>query len=267
MGYQIGIIMSDVFISYAREDYPIARLLAEYLHGENLSVFWDREIPVGDTWESFIEKELLRASCVVVLWSTASVASGWVRSEAAVGAERGVLAPALISTVSLPLRFRTIQSANLVGWHGRQNHEGLANLIAAVREFTRLSNEDKFEKPAFALLPGDEPIGILEVELGADQGRSFKLTKRMTSLTIGRSRDCDIVLDDYYISRSHCRIHIEPIDSESRTKYRFTLIDFGSASGTKVNNKPVDRAILQHGDRLQIGSVCFRFRAFNQEPS
>ena len=257
--------MSDVFLSYAREDFPIARLIAEYLHGEGLSVFWDREIPVGETWENFIEKELLRASCIVVLWSTASVASEWVRSEAAVGAERGVLAPALISNVSLPLRFGKIQSANLVGWHGRRDHEGLTNLVAAVRELTGLSKEDKLEKPALAIQPGDESIGILEVELGEDRGRSFELTKRMTSLTIGRSRDCDIVLDDYYISRSHCRIHIEPIDSENRTQHRFTLIDFGSTSGTKVNNKPVDRANLRHGDRIQIGSVCFRFRVLNQD--
>jgi pSer/pThr/pTyr-binding forkhead associated (FHA) protein len=38
------------------------------------------------------------------------------------------------------------------------------------------------------------------------------------------------------------------------------LTDFGSAAGTIVNNKRVDRIDLQHGDRFQIGRVRFRFR-------
>jgi len=59
--------MSDVFLSYAREDATTARQLAEHFREEGWSVFWDREIPVGKTWEDTIEDQLSRATCVVVL--------------------------------------------------------------------------------------------------------------------------------------------------------------------------------------------------------
>ena len=125
--------MSDVFLSYAREDAVTARHLAEHLREEGWSVFWDRQIPVGKTWENTIEEQLSRASCVVVLWSSASIGSDWVRAEAAAAVDRGVLVPALIDRTSPPVRFRIIQSADLLGWQGSRDHLGLTNLIAAVR--------------------------------------------------------------------------------------------------------------------------------------
>jgi pSer/pThr/pTyr-binding forkhead associated (FHA) protein len=88
----------------------------------------------------------------------------------------------------------------------------------------------------------------------------------MTSVTIGRSRDCDFVLDDFYISRSHCRLEIRVTpDPPGPDKYRFTLIDFGSVAGTIVNDQRVDRVDLENGDRIQIGSVRFRFRILDDE--
>jgi hypothetical protein len=133
--------MIVVFLSYAREDFPIARQVAESLREEGWSVFFDPQIPVGSTWDNLIEEQLSGASCVVVLWSSASIASDWVRAEAATAAERGVLAPALIEATHPPLGFRMIQTANLVGWHGRRGHAGLSNLIAAIRAFSQLTKE------------------------------------------------------------------------------------------------------------------------------
>jgi TIR domain/FHA domain len=262
--------MAEVFLSYAREDVAIARQVAERLREEGWSVFWDREVPVGGTWENVIEQQLARASCVVVLWSSASVASDWVRAEAAVAAERGALVPALIDPTNPPARFRMIQTADLVGWQGRGSQVGLANLIAAVRALAGSgrkpnSEESAGQSDAIRRSAGGA-IAIAEIETGEDRGRSLVLTESTTSVTFGRSRDCDFVLDDFYISRSHCRLEVQPIKPgpAEQGRYRFVLIDFGSLAGTMVNNKRIDRVDLQNGDHFQIGSVRFRFRILDE---
>ena len=49
---------------------------------EGWSVFWDRKIPVGKTWEEMLEEEFASACSLVVVWSKHSVKSKWVREEA-----------------------------------------------------------------------------------------------------------------------------------------------------------------------------------------
>jgi TIR domain len=126
--------MADIFISYAREDRVAAQAVARVLAGEGWSVWWDREISVGSEFDRVIEAELASARCVVVLWSTHSTSSDWVRSEADEGAGRGVLVPAVLEEVAVPLRFRKIQSADLRGWKLQSSHDGLDELIRGVRD-------------------------------------------------------------------------------------------------------------------------------------
>lgn len=129
-----GTVGPEVFLSYAHEDVTTAQDVSRRLVHESWSVFWDRQIPVGTTWDDIVEAALDSATCVVVLWSAASRNSEWVRIEANEGAERQILAPALISETKIPLRFRRIQAANLVGWSpAAGDTEGMKALIQAVR--------------------------------------------------------------------------------------------------------------------------------------
>src|SRR5579862_7909324 len=64
--------MADVFVSYANADRNSARALAEALEHYGWSVWWDREIPIGRTWDEVIEEEIARARSVLVLWSASS---------------------------------------------------------------------------------------------------------------------------------------------------------------------------------------------------
>jgi len=258
--------MCDVFLSYSREDLVIAGQVAEHLREANLDVFWDREIPVGKTWESHIEEKLMGARCVVVLWSSNSVASDWVRAEAGEAADRDVLVPATIDATSPPFRFRTIQTADLAEWHGNREHTGIANLTAAARMLAEVDIERE-DDPAQSsqILGSGRPLAIAEVETGLNRGRSVTLTEGMTGVTIGCSHDCDFVIDDDYISRHHCRLLIQPTGHDSRAggQYSFSLIDSGSTSGTRVNGEHVERADLRSGDRVQIGTVRFIFRVLD----
>jgi hypothetical protein len=66
--------------------------------------------------------------------------------------------------------------------------------------------------------------------------------------TIGRGRDCDVVLEDAGISRRHAEIRPGPAG--------WTVADLGSTNGVLVNGQPVDVArALQPGDRVELGST------------
>jgi TIR domain len=104
----------DVFISYAREDRATAERLAHALSKEARSVWWDREIPPGKKFDEVIGEQIGAARCIVVLWSRASVESDWIKGEADEGKRRGVLVPALIENVRIPLGFGRIQAADLI---------------------------------------------------------------------------------------------------------------------------------------------------------
>jgi TIR domain-containing protein len=108
--------MSDIFLSYASSDREAAGALAHRLEREGWSVWWDRQIPPGKAYDDVIEQALLTAKCIVVLWSKASTTSDWVRSEAEEGKQRGILVPALIEESRIPLAFRRIQAADIIGW-------------------------------------------------------------------------------------------------------------------------------------------------------
>ncbi len=125
-------MMTDIFISYAKEDRERAGRLAGALESCGWTVWWDRKINAGQAFDQAIERELEAAKCVVVLWSQNSIASEWVKNEAALAAEREVLVPALIERVKLPLEFRRKQTADLVGWNGDAAHEGFQALCTGV---------------------------------------------------------------------------------------------------------------------------------------
>ncbi len=129
---RIGDVCPTSFISYATEDRERARTLAASLEGRGWSVWWDRKIVPGQSFDQVIERELEAAKCVVVLWSESSITSEWVKNEAASAAERGALVPALIDNVKIPLEFRRKQTADLIGFKGDSSHGGFQALCDGI---------------------------------------------------------------------------------------------------------------------------------------
>jgi hypothetical protein len=120
-------------LSYASEDQTRVRDLAAALEQRGLTVFWDREVPPGQTWHSSIGAALTNARCVVVAWSRHSIASQWVLEEASEGKDRNVLVPVLFETVPLPFGFRAIQAANLIEWRPGRASPAFDDLLEAVQ--------------------------------------------------------------------------------------------------------------------------------------
>lgn len=124
--------MNDIFISYASADRERAKLLSTALVDRGWSVWWDRTIPPGMEYAEVIEQALDSSTCVVVLWSTTSVASSWVKTEAAEALQRRILVPALIEDTKIPLEFRRLQAADLSQWRGEASHPELEKFLEAV---------------------------------------------------------------------------------------------------------------------------------------
>lgn len=125
--------MSAIFISYCRNDRPTAQALARAFEAAGRSVWWDRDIPAGGTFDNLIEDALNDAKIVIVLWSRESVKSRWVRNEAEEAAARNILVPVLIeSNVRIPLAFKRIQAADLVGWDGEAEAPAFQDLLEDV---------------------------------------------------------------------------------------------------------------------------------------
>ncbi|MGI9657802.1 MAG: FhaA domain-containing protein, partial [Gaiellaceae bacterium] len=68
---------------------------------------------------------------------------------------------------------------------------------------------------------------------------------------LGRSQQCDIVVDDAGASRRHAEVRLE---GEA-----WFAIDLGSTNGLYVNGDRIDRVALAHGDVLSIGRTQMRF--------
>jgi len=126
--------MADVFISYASEDRDRARSIAAALSAGGWSVWWDRQIPLGKSFDEVIEQQIAAAKCVIVLWSAVSVAKEWVRNETAEGKRRGVLLPVFIERVNAPLQFRSLNGADLTDWQGELTHSEFQRLSARLAE-------------------------------------------------------------------------------------------------------------------------------------
>lgn len=125
--------MTDIFISYASEDRERAKQIAAALTGRGWSVWWDRQIPFGKTFDRVIEENLAQAKCVVVLWTKHSVKSPWVRAEASDGVGREMLFPVMLERdLKLPLQFKMLQAANLADWHPDEPHEEFRRLLESI---------------------------------------------------------------------------------------------------------------------------------------
>jgi serine/threonine-protein kinase len=125
--------MPDIFLSYSRKDLATAGKLAAALQAAGHDVWWDQALKAGEVYDKVTEAALREARLVVVLWSKASVASDWVRSEATVALQRNALMPVMIEDCQRPVMFELRQSADLTGWKGSAKDPRLLAFLADVQ--------------------------------------------------------------------------------------------------------------------------------------
>jgi hypothetical protein len=80
-------------------------------------------------------------------------------------------------------------------------------------------------------------------------GRRHELANER--VVLGRSRECDITIDDPNVSRRHAEIR--------RENGAYWIVDLKSTNGIEVNGERVQRARLTHADTILIGKTELTF--------
>jgi FhaA, N-terminal domain/FHA domain len=71
-------------------------------------------------------------------------------------------------------------------------------------------------------------------------------------VSLGRSRQCDIVLSDPNVSRQHAEVRARGGS--------WVLTDLGSTNGSRINGRPVEGSeVVRPGDEIELGSTVLRF--------
>jgi hypothetical protein len=82
-------------------------------------------------------------------------------------------------------------------------------------------------------------------------GEGKRIVLSGSRVMIGRSRDCDLTLDDPNVSRRHAELRNED--------GHWVVADLGSTNGVKVNGRRVEQVALQPGDELALGLARLSF--------
>lgn len=83
----------------------------------------------------------------------------------------------------------------------------------------------------------------LIIKLGSLVLKEINLTQE--KITIGRSNDNDVVLDNQSASSHHAQI--------KKSDDQYTIEDLNSTNGTLVNNHKISNKLLEEGDIIAIG--------------
>ncbi len=94
---------------------------------------------------------------------------------------------------------------------------------------------------------------MAKLDLFTVRGAIGSYELRDTETTIGRSRECDIFLEDLAVSRLHATLRL-------LSDGNYEIEDRHSATGTFVNGLRITRHSLMEGDTVQIGSSRLTFR-------
>lgn len=112
----------DVFLSYSREDTALAQRLAHAIEAAGYTVWWDRQISVGATFDDAIQHALSDARVFVTLLTARSVKSQWVQYELGAAMQKQRENPEFrilpvvaedLSLEELPMRIRQFQGLSL----------------------------------------------------------------------------------------------------------------------------------------------------------
>lgn len=106
----------------------------------------------------------------------------------------------------------------------------------------------KEETPDSPQEPLVRPPRLVMLE-GPTPGAQFPLASRTV---LGRGPEVDIDIDDTSVSRRHCEV-------VALGGGHFEVVDLASGNGVVLNRTRIERAILESGDMLTLGTVRFRF--------
>jgi len=122
---------------------------------------------------------------------------------------------------------------------------------AAIPGYPHAANDD----PGVTAVRQVLPMYVLRGVTGGAFGRSYPL---QGTITIGRSPECDIRINDPGLSRVHARL----VPGEDGVQVE----DLSSTNGTFLNDRPVARGKARVGDEIGLDKLRFRLVGAGHEP-
>ena len=207
----------DIFVSYARKDMKRVEPIVRELQKHGWSVFWDLEIPPGESWRSYIKKRLDESRCVLVAWSHLSITSEWVIAEADEAKKRGILVPALLDAVEPPFGLSHIHAADLSDWNNDSTHAKFRQCLQVIT--TKISpapmvdlpvRKSPIHSPAPAIVLPEMPPNFVFIPgalftMGSPQGE----VDRSENETQHQVRVSDFYISKYAVTVAEFRKFVE----------------------------------------------------------
>jgi len=131
------------------------------------------------------------------------------------------------------------------------DHTLVDQVPRTLRSEVRVSvrGKDAARTPTLTIVTGPTPGTYMSVPLGT------------RALFIGRDSTCEFPIDHGSVSRRHARLYVE---AQVDRAPNVIVQDLESTNGILVNNQPVHRQELTHGDRIQVGDVLLRFEMLDK---
>ncbi len=126
--------MTDVFISYKREERDKAEIIAKALSQRGYNVWWDVDLLPGEKFAQEIREIIRNTKTAIVLWSKKAVTSPYVIDEATISRKRGILIPVRIEDCEIPIGFGGLHTLDLTKWQGDTDDEIFNKLIKAIEK-------------------------------------------------------------------------------------------------------------------------------------
>jgi hypothetical protein len=140
---------------------------------------------------------------------------------------------------------------------------GIATRMVQPRRAKRAAGEpDEQVEPGATMIykprtPPQATEAASPVELGLERevavlswdGHTMRVDKRR--VVLGRSRECDIQVEDANVSRRHAELRQEGA--------AYWIVDLDSTNGIEVNGRRIKRAKLDSGDIVTVGSTDITF--------
>jgi diguanylate cyclase (GGDEF)-like protein len=263
----------DVFISFSTKDRAVADAVCAALEREGIRCWIShRDVPPGSNFMESILAAIRAARVFILVFSAEANHSDHVKREVTLAIDSGlVVIPFRIENTSpsgaMAYVFSTVQWLDAATPPVEKHIKSLIDLVKAkcgqptsttpvpVMQANLDSKALEGSEGPTVVNPvrdiydmlekqGDENPYIIVIS-GRSAGRTYQLSEG--ELTIGRSPNCTIQLDEDGVSRRHARLV-----KGDRKDVR--IVDLGSTNGTFVNGEYLGIKTLRDGDLIQIGS-------------
>ena len=260
--------MSYVFLSYSKKNTNYAKQLEKNLLQEGFNVWIDHHIRVGDDWWDTIDNAIKDCGVVVVIVSSSSQRSKWVKREVLLAENRDKPRfPLLLDgdewSLIIDLQHEDVRSRDmpsevffqkLASYIERNPNRGEAIRPKRVTPlgFTQaLPDASVFEDDEDEIDEFDSRVTIT--------GPTHLIFDLQEKTRLGRSEPNDIILNSDSVSRFHAEINYDGNN--------YIITDLNSENGTFINNQRIRKAtVLKDEDKIGLGQDASLRISLSDEP-